>query len=409
MMSPHRLASVLAVVLGLVVVAVAATASGGSVSRAARTTPVEREISVLYVVSAGGGTLAPETGGGYRLRLRGVARQALMFADRPSRFTSAMPVEGLAASWRALGFAKVPPNAALTLLDGRPGRDTILLELTQPRWEPSAGALSFLARPLDRPSRNLSHLGRRVTGTLPRAFRTATLFLDDATGTTVNGCYIGPWTTCDKASLQNVDLSGSTLTDASFAGANLSNADLSSATLTGASFAGATLTGARLDHVSAHSAIFDNASMESVSANAADFTGASFNRTDAAEGSYTDAIFGKAALIGGASFLGANMSGASFAGATINATFATGILRGADFSGTTADGSGFYQVNAQGAKFENASLFNINLTEANVTGASFRGSDLAWAFFQGATGFDPGTAKLCNTQMPDGSTANGGC
>ena len=408
MLAPHRVVSLLTVALGLVVVAVAATASGGSVSRTARTKPVEREISVLYVVSAGGGTLAREAGGRYRLRLRGVARQALMFADRPSRFTSALPVAGLVASWRALGFAKVPPNAALTLLDGRPGRDTVLLELTQPRWGPSPGALSFLARPLDRPSHNLGHLGRRVTGTLPRAFRTATLFLDDATGTTVNGCYIGPWTTCDKASLQNVDLSGSTLTNASFAGANLSNANLSSATLTSASFAGATLSGATLDHARAHSAIFDNASMESVIANAADFTGASFNGTDAALGSYTDAIFSKAALTG-ASFLGAYMGGASFTGATIDATFATGILRGADFSNASADGSGFYQANARGAKFENASLFNINLSGADVTGASFDGSNLSQAYLQGATGFNPGTAKLCNTQLPDASIANGGC
>jgi hypothetical protein len=65
----------------------------------------------------------------FRLVLRRPARDVTGFTDRPARGTGQQPLARFVRGWAGLGFAEVPPNAAVelpcatTVTPGRPTRD----------------------------------------------------------------------------------------------------------------------------------------------------------------------------------------------------------------------------------------------------------------------------------------------
>jgi uncharacterized protein YjbI with pentapeptide repeats len=89
------------------------------------------------------------------------------------------------------------------------------------------------------------HAGRHDVN-VPSRFTSAALFIDDVSGTVVNGCLIHPFADCRGTDLTGADLSGADLSHAYLPGANLTDANLTDANLTDTNLTDANLTDANL-------------------------------------------------------------------------------------------------------------------------------------------------------------------
>jgi hypothetical protein len=163
----------------LALAAVAATALAASGAPAQATTP-----SYLFTVQAAGGSTAPgRTAPGenehFTLTLRGVD-PVTKFADRPFRTATVMTPGALVSNWNAW-FASSAPNAVLTFADGT-GRapQSIVVTLSSPRYDNAGRTLTFTATRTYR-SQDPGRKGKDwVRPATPRAFSSASLFIDDA-------------------------------------------------------------------------------------------------------------------------------------------------------------------------------------------------------------------------------------
>jgi hypothetical protein len=83
---------------------------------------------------------------------------------------------------------------------------------------------------------SLARHGDSHDATIPGSLGSVSVFIDDVTGTLINGCLIQPYTACPGANLTGADLTGADLTGADLIdallprGANLSGMDLRWAT-----------------------------------------------------------------------------------------------------------------------------------------------------------------------------------
>ena len=146
--------------------------------------------SVLFALEARSGsfTRVPDRPHQYTLILRGVARGTTWFTDRPQREAGRVTTRSLLGSWRRLGFAAEPPNAAVVLDDGRRARDTVALELRLRSRDNRRRTARFRVRVLPGLGPGLSRLNRRLDRRLPKHFAGASLFIDSVTSTS---CTIG--------------------------------------------------------------------------------------------------------------------------------------------------------------------------------------------------------------------------
>jgi len=84
-----------------------------------------------------------------------------------------------------------------------------------------------------------------------------------------------------------------------------------------------------------------------------------------------------------------------------NANFSGADLTGSNLTAADLEGVNFTDANLTGVDFKDASLYKANLTRANLTDAKFTFSDLDDAIFDGAI--------FCRTRMPNGSDNNDNC
>ena len=131
----------LAVVLVLVV-----PASGARAEVSARSVQAPAA-GDLFVLTAAGGKLERVRGRNrvLRLVLRRPARDVTGFLDRPARTTGQQPLARFVGRWASLGFAEVPPNAAVVLADAPSDRDVLVVELSRPRLGARGRTLAFRA------------------------------------------------------------------------------------------------------------------------------------------------------------------------------------------------------------------------------------------------------------------------
>lgn len=135
-------------------------------------------LSLLYVVDAGSGTLQQTRGkDGYRLTLDNVSPQVVAFSDRPERLTLNLPTEQFFADVWPGSFNGDPPNAALDLASG--GGGALALELSAPKS--SGSSVSFEARKLDDATGLVAHYQDQLRSDAPSRFGPASLFVDDDT------------------------------------------------------------------------------------------------------------------------------------------------------------------------------------------------------------------------------------
>jgi microcystin-dependent protein len=161
-------------------------------AHAARPLDLPAETSILFSLTADGGTLTPAKGKDrFILTLRKVDRRAVWFTDRPARKSGALGSRALFGAWARLGFAKDPPNAALTVLRGRRTSDAVAVELGTPRYNVKARTVRFSARALPGATGGLEHLRRKVDDRVPQRFGEAALFIDDASSDWRTECTMG--------------------------------------------------------------------------------------------------------------------------------------------------------------------------------------------------------------------------
>jgi microcystin-dependent protein len=157
---------------------------------AATVSSIPSGASVLFALDAASGSFerVPGKTNRYTLTLRGVARGTTWFSDRPRREAGRIVTRSLLRSWRRLGFAAEPPNAAVVLDKGRRARDTVALELRLVGRSDRRRTARFKVRVLQGLGPGLSRLHGRLDRRLPKRFSHASLFIDDATSTS---CTIG--------------------------------------------------------------------------------------------------------------------------------------------------------------------------------------------------------------------------
>lgn len=145
-------------------------------------------VTLLFVTSAGSGTLQPKAGSTttYGLTLQGVDPNMVWFTDRPVRRAGSIPNNGFIQDWSRYGFEKDPPNVALVLHSAHPGHDTAVGVLSSVTFDPTSDRLEadftvYNGQRLKSVKGDLADKARRAAGaTLPGNFGDASLFIDDA-------------------------------------------------------------------------------------------------------------------------------------------------------------------------------------------------------------------------------------
>jgi hypothetical protein len=179
-------------------------AAGCALTFAAPATARQAEVpvSLLFTQSAAHGSLEPTAcrcEGRRVLTLRAIAPQMVWFQDRPARHAGQVPAVSLARHWAELGFSADAPNAALTLLGGPDGADTVVVELLgRPRYDRAHHTMRSVVRLLHaKASGGLAGFRARQDARIPQRFGSASLFIDAAVvrQTTARELGAGRWRT----------------------------------------------------------------------------------------------------------------------------------------------------------------------------------------------------------------------
>ncbi len=160
-----------------------ANAGGGasaSVGPSSQRAAASQQLNELFVLTADTGTLRKVRGAAHTFALTlSVRGSVAVFTDRPTRRAGVESMASLVANWKALGFAKSPPNAALELSHGSHSHDVKVFELRSPHFNARTGKLSFRAQDLgDRTSTALAGVLNNAHRDIPARFSRATLFID---------------------------------------------------------------------------------------------------------------------------------------------------------------------------------------------------------------------------------------
>ena len=167
---------------------IAGTALGGNAA-AQDATPspvIEDERAYLFVQSGfTSGILDQATEGvqSWMLTLQGAPAQTVFFSDRPARIAGAIST---ARFLELLDFsADDPPNAALVIATEE-GADVVILELTEPVYDPDAATLTYITKILEIEALESSGYGFEVDplgpDAYPAEFGPASLFIDSLLG-----------------------------------------------------------------------------------------------------------------------------------------------------------------------------------------------------------------------------------
>lgn len=318
--------------------------------------PQATTVSVLYSTTASRGTLTHVKGQHlvYDVRLQGSTQALTWFTDRPFRDAGFVPTRAFVKGWRAHGFTKSPPNVALVVRTKSGATDTVVAEMSQPRFADGVLTARLRVLTMEEAQHITGHLrahAARHDEKVPARFTNAALFIDDATGKVINDCLIGIYASCPGADLSGADLSGTDLTGMDLTGADLSGSDLSGANFTYTHMSNANFTGA-----DAHNAYMGYANFAQ-----ADFTRANLS---------------------GTSFRAAHLDGATLVNANLTSTdIYAAMADKANFAGADLTDGSLYQTTLNGANFKGAILIRTNVSWAQLDGTDFSGTDLTGAVF----------------------------
>ena len=402
--------------------AIAPTAGAGKAAKHPRT----QRVSMLYALSAGAGRLIPKKGSAvrYELVLKKLDHSVIWFSDRPVRRSGAFPTRALADSWRRLGFAADPPNAALVYGDGsgRAGR-TAIVELSHPRF--AKGGLSFVARVLDPKTVKAPNLAERAAAADRNPalkLSDPSLFIDNSEVTHFNGCVMRVSTVCINRALGRTNretelfVTYSNLSGSSFTNAFLLNSEFNFATLRGFGLSDSNLNKVNFEHSDLTGADFHGTETESSRFQSADLTNADISSAHVIlswfEYATLEGVDFSRSLLGGSQLNStlmreANFSEATLEGLNLNST----EMAFSNLSNATLNSVRLRNGNIADSTLTNAQLTDVDFTNSDVMDVDFSGSELNQVDFSeariGGSVFT-GT-RLCGVTMPEGNVVNSGC
>jgi hypothetical protein len=160
---------------------VAALTVGNATPSAA--TPASQQLNYLWAIPSASGSLTGPTAQHLTLRLVGVRDYLTRFTDRPVRKAYVVANVDFVRRFKHY-FAASSPNAVLSYsVGGKAIPIAIVLQLGQPRWDPTTSVLSFPARRIPHMEDDLPDTTVHIKPPLisnPRHFDTASLFIDSA-------------------------------------------------------------------------------------------------------------------------------------------------------------------------------------------------------------------------------------
>jgi hypothetical protein len=157
----------LALFLGLAVCASQAQAAPADSSAAP---------TYLSTLEAGHGSFVKRSSTSYVLRLKDVDERGLFFTDRPLHQAGEDTTTSILAHFFKPGTGA--PNAVVRVKDASNRQDTLIVELSSPKYDARRHTLTLHARPLLTASPGLSRFTRYADSSLPGSFDDVTLFVD---------------------------------------------------------------------------------------------------------------------------------------------------------------------------------------------------------------------------------------
>ena len=201
------------------------------------------------------------------------------------------------------------------------------------------------------------------------------------------------------ANLSGVNLFGANLFDINLSSANLSDTRLSSTILLDADLSSANLSEANLNGANLSSANLDGASLNSANLNRANLSDARLPNADLRGANLFETTLRNAALYN------TNLSGAL----VFHTILSDVDLRDADLSGAFLSDTNLRDADLSGADLSEAFLHGVDLSGTDLSrafllGADLSGTDLSEA--QGLTMEQLSEARLCGTTLPEGIELN---
>lgn len=141
-------------------------------------------IDVLFVQTFSSATIQPDPAdpATFTITLTDGSGQTVYFSDRPDRFVGTVTDEHF-VDGRAFDPAD-PPNAAIVTVTGDASEAILIVELTDPMYDPGTGAVTYTARELQgQPEGDVvaSLAARRTDTDLSDSLGPVTLFIDQLT------------------------------------------------------------------------------------------------------------------------------------------------------------------------------------------------------------------------------------
>jgi hypothetical protein len=185
---------VLALVVAIAAPLAALTAGCGGTRPRTSTlsvTPARQQINYLWAIPSASGSLTGPNGQHLTLRLVGVRNYLTRFTDRPVRQAYVVANVDFVRRFKHY-FSDSHPNAVLSYtLGGDAVPIAIVLQLGQPRWDPTTSTLTFPATRIRKREDDLPDTTVHIKPPFipnPRHFDNAGLFIDSASVLCAGGC-----------------------------------------------------------------------------------------------------------------------------------------------------------------------------------------------------------------------------
>ncbi len=147
-------------------------------------------VSILFVQEAPSGSLVPAGNGVCTLTLSGVVPYTTYFSDRPERIAGFYPLQDFLAgfNWSAA------PGAAISRPDAKESEDTLIVTLSDPRYNRTANELVYTVKIIaDYKGAGLKELAAKADPKLPENLGRVSLFIDSGSrpGSDATSCTEG--------------------------------------------------------------------------------------------------------------------------------------------------------------------------------------------------------------------------
>jgi len=134
-----------------------------------------QSVSLLFVQEASSASLVPAGNGAYTLTLSNLVPYTIYFSDRPERIAGFVTMEDFISRFNW----SVPPNAAITRPGAAASEDTMIVELSNPRYNAALNEMTYTVTVISNYQGNkLSELTAKADPAFPVELGRVSLFID---------------------------------------------------------------------------------------------------------------------------------------------------------------------------------------------------------------------------------------